>query len=99
MSSYDKCVRIERLANGYNITVKDPAIVAANNARDNSIGGKGPYKPYRDPERCYTFKGISEVNAWLTANLDKALPKDDPIDSFEATFDKASKAVEKMEKY
>lgn len=94
--SYDKRVTIERLANGYNITVKDPAIVAANEARDNS---KGPYKAYRDPERCYTFGTIAQVNAWLTANLDKALPKDDPIDSFEATFDKASKAIEKMEKF
>lgn len=90
--SYDCCVRIERMANGYSVCVKDPAIVKANQARDNS---KGPYAPYRDPEREYIFKTVAEVNAFLTKNLDKALPAPAAADSFESAFDKAAAAVSK----
>lgn len=86
------CVRIDRKANGYSVCVTDPAIVAANNARDSS---KGPYKPWRDPERSYVFKDITEVLEFLKKNLDKALPKDDPADSFESAFDKAAAAASK----
>ena len=90
--SYDCCVRIERLANGYTVCVKDPAIVKANNKRGN---GDGPCAPSKDPERQYAFKTITEVNAFLTKNLDKALPASVAEDSFETTFDKAAAAASK----
>ena len=90
--SYDCCVRIERLANGYTVCVKDPAIVKANNKRGN---GDGPCAPYKDPERPYAFKTITEVNAFLSKNLDKALPAIVAEDSFETSFDKAAAAASK----
>lgn len=90
--SYDCCVRIERMANGYTVCVKDPAIVKANNKRGN---GDGPCAPYKDPERQYIFKTVTEVNDFLTKNLDKALPAIVAEDSFESSFDKAAEAASK----
>jgi hypothetical protein len=90
--SYDCCVRIERLTNGYTVTVKDPAIIKANQKRDTS---NGPYTPYKDPERQYIFKSVAEVNTFLTRNLDKALPAQVVEDSFDTAFDKAAAAATK----
>ena len=72
------CLRIERLTNGYLIRVDDPKIVAANR---KSKGGE-----YRDPERKFVFDDVKGVMAWLEANIDKALPKDD----FDTAFDNAA---------
>ena len=82
--SYDSCVRIERMANGYSVCVKDPAIVKAN-------AKPGPYK---NADREYVFKTVEEVLKFLNKTLDKALPEDDG-GSFDATFDKAASAVTK----
>jgi hypothetical protein len=90
--SYDCCVRIERMANGYSVCVKDPAIVKANNKRGM---GDGPCAPYKDPEREYIFKTVKEVNTFLEKNLDKALPAQVAEDSFESSFDKAAAAASK----
>lgn len=85
------CVKIERLANGYNICCKDPKIVAYNKKRDSEpYDSKAGRQPYRDPDRTYTFKTLKEVTDWLTANLDKALPPDD----YESAFDKAAKVID-----
>jgi hypothetical protein len=94
MSYGSGCVRIDRKANGYCVQVTDPAIVAKNNKRDS---GKG-YTPYQSPEREYIFKSVDEVVKFITKNLDKALPKDEAVDSFESAFDKAAAAVSKEEK-
>lgn len=91
--SYDSCVRIERLANGYTVTLKDPAIVAANNKSNRS--SNSPYT-YRDPERCYTFDSVAKVTKFITDNLDKALPAQADEDSFDKTFDKAAAAASKV---
>jgi hypothetical protein len=82
--SYDCCVRIERMANGYSVTVKDPKLVKEN-AKPNGR--------YVNPEREYAFKTVAEVKKFLDKNLDKALPNDDPDPSFDATFDKAAAAA------
>lgn len=84
------CVKIERLANGYNICCKDPSIVAYNNKRDAEPYDSRSRKPYKDPDRTYTFKTLKEVTDWLTTNLDKALPPD----TFESAFDKSAKIVD-----
>lgn len=81
-SDMDGCVRIERATNGYTVNVSDPKIREANNKRD--IGSKGPYAPYRDPNKEYIFTNIKTVLAFLEKNLDKALPKDDFGSSFDA---------------
>ncbi len=79
----DSCVvKIEKLANGYEVELSDPAIVKQNAARDNS---KGPYKPWKDPKVGYAFKSVQEVCAFLEKNLDKALP----LDEYGSAFDSA----------
>lgn len=78
----DYCCRIEKMSNGYEVEIKDPAIVKANAKRDN---GKGPYVPYKEPMRSFVFKTTAEVVAFLTKNLDKAMPDDE----FDSTFDAA----------
>lgn len=71
-------VRIERMANGYEVEITDPAIVKAN---ASTKGG------WRDPCVSYAFKTVPEVMAFLEKNLDKALPQDD----YSSSFDKAMK--------
>ncbi len=72
-------VRIERAANGYEVCVTDPEIVAAN--RKAKTEG-----PWRDPEREYVFKTLKEVLDFLDKNLDKALPADEFDSSFAAAL-------------
>lgn len=91
MYSDGDCVMVKRLANGYNITCKDPKIVAANKKRDaEPYDSKKARAPYRDPEKTYTFKNLKEVTDWLTANLETALP----ADSYETAFDKCAAMVD-----
>jgi hypothetical protein len=80
------CIRIERLENGFTVEMDDPAIVKANNKRDNS---KGPYIPYRDPSRKFTFQDKKAVMAFITKNIDKIIPE--PKDDFTSSFNIASK--------
>lgn len=72
-------VRIERLANGYEVELKDPKIVEQNN-KPSKGGSLGAYK---DPHVAYAFKTVEEVIAFLQKNLDKAMPMDDYATSFE----------------
>lgn len=75
----DYVCRIERLANGYEVEISDPKIVAQNNKRSS-----GNYT-WRDPMVGYSFKTVAEVCAFLEKNLEKALPEDE----FGKTFDAA----------
>lgn len=81
-------VCIERMQNGYEVSLSDPKIVKANNTRD-----KNGYTPYRDPIVEYAFKDVDEVLAFLKENLDKALP----ANTFSSAFDAAAKAVQDNE--
>lgn len=73
VSDYD--VRIERLTNGYEVTVRDPKVVEKNSK---------PGSQYRSPIREYVFTDVKSVLAFLEKNLDKALPADDFASSFDA---------------
>lgn len=75
------CIRIEREANGYTVSVTDPKIVSQNSKRDNN--GKGPYTPYKDPQKTYIFKNVKEVTDFVTKNIDAALPADDYSSAFD----------------
>lgn len=86
MSDFRVC--IERMQNGYEVSLSDPKIVKANNTRD-----KNGYTPYRDPTVEYAFKDVDEVLAFLKENLDKALPAND----FSSAFDAAAKAAQDNE--
>lgn len=80
------CIRIERMTNGFTVEMKDPAIVKANEKRDNN--GKGPYIPYKDPYRKFVFGSEAEVLTFLKKNLKKAMPPKG--DDYESSFDMAS---------
>jgi hypothetical protein len=71
--SHDCRVVIERVANGYEVEVSDPAI------------SKGKGDLYVDRRKEYVFKSIDEVLSFLTKNLDKALPADE----YDSAFDEA----------
>jgi hypothetical protein len=82
------CIRIERLENGFTVEMDDPKIIEANNKRDNS-SNKGPYVPWKDPSRKFTFGTNKAVVAFITKNIDKIIPK--PKDDFVSSFEIAAK--------
>jgi hypothetical protein len=71
--------RIERLTNGYEVEIKDPAIVKANSKPKKS----NEPSTYRDPWKSFAFTTVEEVLAFLKKNLDKALPDDEYSTSFD----------------
>lgn len=86
---YNACtIRIERLQNGYNVRITDPAIVKKNNARESAAKGDS-CAPWADPEVSYAFTKSSEVVEFLSKNIDKALPADE----YSSSFDKAVRDV------
>lgn len=68
-------VVIERVANGYEVEVSEPA----------SSSKKGNEPLYVDRRKEYVFKTVDEVLSFLTKNLDKALPQDE----YDSAFDEA----------
>lgn len=74
--SHNVC-KIERLANGYEVSMADPKIVETNKS------GKTPWK---DPEVCYVFKSVKEVLKFLKEHLETALP----LDEYASTFSQAT---------
>jgi hypothetical protein len=77
----DYVVKIERLANGYEVEMSDPKIIEQNRKSKSS---------WKDPKVCYAFKTVDEVIQFLQANLDKAMP----MDEYETNFDEAMKESE-----
>lgn len=76
-----RCIRIERVENGYTVCATDPKI-AENNKKPNT--------PWRDAEREYVFKTIGEAVTFISKIADKAMPLDPaPPDSFASAFDAA----------
>lgn len=71
----DYCCRIEKMTNGYEVELCDPAIVKKNSS------SKGTYA---NPMKSFCFNTIEEVLAFLKKNLDKALPDDEYSSSFDA---------------
>lgn len=67
-------VVIERVANGYEVEVSEPA---SSSKKANDL--------YVDRRKEYVFKSIDEVLKFLTKNLDKALPADE----YDSAFDEA----------
>lgn len=73
----ESTVKIERLANGYEICFTDPDIVAANSKS----------MTYKNPKVEFVFKTSDEVIEFLTKNLQKLAP----AESFDSAFMKAIK--------
>lgn len=74
------CIRIERVAQGFEVCVDDPKIVEANRTE------KGGWK---DPTGEYMFKTWEQVTEFLTKIVDDALP----VDEYSSAFSKAAEEV------
>jgi hypothetical protein len=72
---------IERVENGFEVCVTDPAICKAN-AKPNAR--------YQDPEKEYVFPTLEKALKWIKANADTlcAMPEDDKS-SFTAAWNEA----------
>ena len=75
----DIVCRIERLDNGWEVEICDPAGVDMNKA------SKGMYI---SPWKAYAFKTVKEVVDFLAKNLEKAVPANH--DDFESSFKEAT---------
>jgi hypothetical protein len=72
------CVcRIERLANGYEVEMRDPKIVEENNK------SKGRW---RDPMVGHAFKDVKDLCAFLEKNLEAAGSTDEYSSSFDTAM-------------
>lgn len=78
------CIRIEREREGFEVTCTDPAIEAANRARDSE---KSPTAPWKDPQVEFIFETKAQVLAFIEKAMDIALPKDE----YSSAFDKLAK--------
>lgn len=85
-------IRISRERGAYSVRATDPAIEAANKAR-NKTGGDccSPSGEWNDPEVEYTFETKDQVMKFLDGAIDIALP----VDTFTSTFDKLAKEASK----
>ena len=77
--------RICRHANGWEVTMRDPAIVKANKARDRKKYDDPTRGEYRDPNVTMVFTKIEEVLNFLKKNLNKM----DVEADFDTSFDMA----------
>lgn len=79
----DCCVTIDRIANGYTVSVRDPKIVKKN------------MKPgsYQDPCKKYSFDSLPKVLDFLKKNLDRALPEEDYDSAFETASTEADERL------
>jgi hypothetical protein len=85
------CIRIERIQNGFTVSVTDPKIVAANEARS---GKDVPSSKWMDPCREYRFDNEAAVVKFVEKVIVTALPAEStPPDSFAKAFDAAVKAT------
>jgi hypothetical protein len=76
--SCDIC-RIEALANGYEVSLRDPAKAKKNEAKDVS---------WQDPMVSYAFSDMDKMIEFIRTNLPKAAEGDD---EYSSSFDSASK--------
>lgn len=79
-------IEIERVANGYEVEICDPKIIAQN---EKSMAEKYT-SAYKDPKVCYVFKTDKEVLDFLSKNIGTALP----MGEYDAGFDAAVKEEE-----
>ena len=73
----DCVLKIEKLENGYEVSVIDESIVKEN---ENSKNG------YKDPWKEYAFATVEEVKDFVGKNLDKLKPPPDSETEFKQGF-------------
>jgi hypothetical protein len=77
--SCDIC-RIEALANGFEVSLRDPAKAKKNDSSKNSV--------WVDPMVSYAFSDMDKMIEFLRTNLPKAAADDD---EYSSTFESAAK--------
>ncbi len=92
----DEFLRVSRFDNGFLVEIKDPGIVKYNKKND-SVDDYKKRKPYRDPWRTFVFPTAQKAQAFMAANLDKAIvaAKTEDTSEFETAFDLAANASTK----
>lgn len=73
----DSILRIEKLENGYEVEVCDPAIMAAN---------EKPKSNWKDPWKSYAFKSSDEVKTFIGEHLDSLKPPPDADTEYKQEF-------------
>ena len=70
-------LRVEKLENGYEVSICDPKIQEANNK---------PKTPWQDPWKEYAFTTSQEVVAFITEHLDSLKPPPDADEEYASEF-------------
>ena len=81
----DNIVEIEQVKGGYEVSVRDPALVKSNS---------DPKKPYKNPVVEYNFPDVESVVAFLQEVLPK-LSTEDASTTFDAAWERATSNEEK----
>ena len=84
----DCILRVKKLANGYEVEIVDPKIVAEN---DKPKGG------YKDPWVEYAFTTSAEVIAFITAHLESLKPEPDEEKQYGQEFARQAAAADDSE--
>ena len=77
----DEVLKIERLQNGYEVSVVDEKIVAANNK---------PQSKYESPWKSYAFPDVAAVVKFIEASLAALKPPPKADDVYAEAFKQAS---------
>jgi hypothetical protein len=75
-------LRIEKLENGYEVSICDPKIIEANNK---------PKSDWQDPWKEYAFTTAEEVKTFVGNTLDKLKPPPSADEEYDSAFKQASK--------
>lgn len=75
-------LRIEKLENGYEVSICDPKITAANSK---------PKSNWQDPWKEYAFTTADEVKNFVGEILDKLKPPPDADEEYSSAFAEATK--------
>lgn len=81
----DSVLRIEKLENGYEVEICDPAIMAANDK---------PKTTWQDPWKGYAFTTAEEVKNFVGEHLDSLKPPPDADAQYGEAFSKATSEEE-----
>ena len=81
MGMSESVCRIEKLENGYEVSICDPKIQAENDK---------PKSNWKDPWKGYAFTTSVEVVAFIAEHLDKLKPPPDADSEYSASFKRAT---------
>ena len=84
----DTILRVEKLANGFEVEICDPAIVSEN---------EKPKSNYKSPWVEYAFTTSAEAIAFITAHLESLKPEPDEATQYGQEFARQAAAADDSE--